>query len=265
MTPASAPPRLDERFALAWAIMDEADGISSSAHRSRGYRVDQKPDLTPVTDVDIRIEQVMLEAIARRFPADGILAEESGGAITPGEQWVIDPLDGTASFIEGLPVFAHMLAKTGGGADFAIVSAPLLGRRWWTYQDAGAYQGDRPVTVSSTDRVEQARICYGGLRDYAEPDAAGLVRLARRCLRSRAFGNFLTAMLVAEGTYDLASIGAGGQPWDIAPLAMIVAAAGGCLTALSGRPWGRREAILVSNGRLHAEAARCIGAAKEAP
>ena len=258
MNTVSESPRLDERFELAWLIMDEADEISSAAFRSQGYRIDQKPDGTPVTDVDTRIERVMLEAIWRKFPGDGTFAEETGGAITPGEQWIIDPLDGTGNFVEQLPVFAHMLAKTDGDAAFAIVSAPLLGRRWWTYQDVGAYEGIRPITVSSIDRIEQARICYGGLRDYTQPEAAGLVRLVRRCRRSRAFGNFLTAMLVAEGTYDLASIGSGGRPWDIVPLAMIVEAAGGRLTALSGRPWDPEEAVLVSNRRLHPQAAASI-------
>jgi histidinol-phosphatase len=249
----------DERFLLAWDLLDRADELSAAAFRGGDFSVWTKDDGSPVTDVDIRIDRLLTEQVAAAFGGDAVLAEESGGAKDGTDMWIIDPLDGSANFVERVPVYAHMIARMrAGAAIFAMVSAPLLGRRWWAYRGRGAFQGAERISVSSTSEVDQARIAYGGLRDYDDASAAGLVRLIRRCRRSRGFGNFLPHMLVAEGTYDLASSGTGGQPWDVTPLALIVEEAGGRLTALGGRPWTESDPLLTSNTMLHDAALKII-------
>jgi histidinol-phosphatase len=245
----------DERFVLAWNMLDRADELSAAAFRSGGYETWTKADGSPVTDVDVRIEDMLTARIRAAFGADSILAEEGGR--TPGDsvQWVIDPLDGSANFVERIPIYAHMVALLRADSPvFAMVSSPVLGRRWWAYRGRGAFEGARRVSASATTRLDRARIAYGGLRDYDRPSLHGLVRLIRRGMRSRGFGNFLPHMLVAEGTYDLASSGAGGQPWDIAPLSLVVEEAGGRMTSLRGGAWGTAGPVLTSNAILHDEA-----------
>lgn len=241
----------DERFALAWNLLDRADELSAAAFRGGGFETWTKADGSPVTDVDVRVEDMLTARIRAAFGADSILAEEGGH--TPGDsvQWVIDPLDGSANFVERIPIYAHMVALLRAGSPvFAMVSAPVLGRRWWAYRGRGAFDRARRVAASGTTRLDRARIAYGGLRDYDPAALDGLVRLIRRCMRSRGFGNFLPHMLVAEGTYDLASSGGDARPWDIAPLSLIVEEAGGRMTSLRGGTWGT-DAVLTSNAILH--------------
>ncbi|MFA1538197.1 inositol monophosphatase family protein [Actinomadura monticuli] len=253
------PAARDERFALAWNLLDRADELSAAAFRSGGYETWTKADGSPVTDVDMRVEDVLTGGIRAAFGADSVLAEEGGRIPGDSVQWVIDPLDGSANFIEGIPVYAHMVALLRAGSPvFALVSSPVLGRRWWAYRGCGAFERTRRVAASTTARLDGARIAYGGLRDYDPPSLDGLVRLIRRCMRSRGFGNFLPHMLVAEGTYDLASSGGGGEPWDVAPLGLIVEEAGGRMTSLRGGAWDAADPVLTSNAILHGEALRIV-------
>jgi histidinol-phosphatase len=279
--PAGSP--ADPRFELAWAVLDEADRISARAfgaraYDDRAYRVWAKADGSPVTTVDLEVEQAITGPIRSAFARDLIRTEESGmqesggdqrepGQHDPGEDlWVIDPLDGTANFAERVPVYAHMITRISGGSVlFAIISAPLLGRRWWAYRDHGAFEGGQRLSVSGTARISGAAICYGGLRDYDAAEAGGLVALIRQCARSRAFGSFFPHMLVAEGTYDLASCGQGGELWDLAPVDFIVTQAGGRCTALSGASWRCGDAVLTSNGVLHDDALAVMAAARGDP
>jgi histidinol-phosphatase len=211
-----------------------------------------KDDGSPVTSLDLEIERLFSSRIAADFPEDGVLGEELGGSRSEhGWTWIVDPIDGTANFIEGLPAYAHMVAcQLQGETVFSLISAPMLERRWWAYRGLGAFRGGVPVGVSGTADLSAAKIAYGGLRDYAvrTPD---VVRLITSCARSRAPGNFLSHVLVADGTYDLASSADGCSPWDVVPLRLLVSEAGGRLTDLDGGEWSAPGAVLSSNGLLH--------------
>lgn len=262
------------RFRVAWECLDVADALSAQAFRNRAYTVSYKADGSPMVDMEVAIEREMGRRIRAAFPSDGMLGEELGGSAEADSLWVVDPVDGTANFIEGVPIYAHMICYVRSGRPlFAAVSAPLLGRRWWAAAGQGAFEGGRRLSVSDVSRLAEARIGYGGLRDYGLR-TEGFVRLIRACRRARGFGNFLPHMLVAEGTYELASSGDGGEPWDVMALELIVTEAGGRLTSMDGHPNRAGEAVLTSNGLLHAPALRVVnegsrsrapGAAAETP
>ncbi|MGO8767325.1 MAG: inositol monophosphatase family protein [Mycobacterium sp.] len=231
---------------------------STATFLARSHHVSLKSDGSPVTDVDIAIETAITARISCQFPRDAILGEELGGVPEASHLWIVDPIDGTSNFVEGIPIYAHLISyQESAHLIFALVSAPLLGKRWWAYRGAGSYQGAERIHVSTTAAIIEARISYGGLRDYPRY-ADGFVRLIRTCRRARGFGNFLPHMLVAEGTYDLASSGAGCKPWDVAPLHLIVGEAGGLLTAFDGTGFTADGPILASNGRLHQDALALI-------
>ncbi|HWO58871.1 MAG TPA: inositol monophosphatase [Umezawaea sp.] len=252
----------DARLELAWRLLDEVDSLSLGAFQAGGHRVRRKADGSPVTDVDVAIQELMSDRIRRVFPDDVVLGEENSSRPRGDDLWIIDPLDGTSHFIEGIPIYAHLLVRLRLGSPvFAIVSAPALGKRWWAYRGVGAFRWDERIRVSDTREVASALITYGGLVDYGNYGDA-FTALVRSCARSRGFGNFFPHMLVAEGTYDLASSGGGGGVWDVAPLALVVTEAGGSITAFDGGAWDARRPVLTSNSALHDHALAILATAR---
>lgn len=254
MHTAAAARAADTRLDLAWRLADEADALSLAAFRTASHRVGHKADGSLVTEADLAIEAVIAHGIRTAFPGDAVVSEESASHGQGDDLWIVDPLDGTSHFVEGIPIYAHLLVHLRLGAPvFAIVSAPALNRRWWAYRGLGAFLWDEPIRVSDTHDIALSLIAYGGLADYGDHIDA-FTMLVRSCARSRGFGNFFPHMLVAEGIYDLASSGGGGDPWDIAPLAFVVTEAGGITTAFDGSAWNAREPVLTSNSALHHQA-----------
>ena len=125
---------------LAHRIADAADAIALARFRAGDLVVTAKPDLTPVTDADLAVERAVRELLAVERPDDDVLGEEFGGSAGPGRCWVIDPIDGTKSFVRGVPVWATLLALVEDGVPtVGVVSAPALGRRWWAADGQGAW------------------------------------------------------------------------------------------------------------------------------
>jgi histidinol-phosphatase len=173
---------------------------------------------------------------------------------------VIDPIDGTKNFVRGVPVWASLIALMDGpDVIVGVVSAPALGRRWWASAGGGAWAqstGAHPTAcrVSKVATLDDASLSYSSLSGWEERGTLpGFLDLTRACWRTRAFGDFWSYVLLAEGTVDIAT-----EPevalHDLAPLALIVAEAGGTFTDLSGRPGPDGGSALASNGLLHAAA-----------
>lgn len=243
----------DERFAHAWAAIDEADATSRTIFRSRSFGVAAKDDGSLVTSCDTSIEQSLTAGITKTFPSDSILGEELSSRATGSETnlWVIDPIDATTNFIDAIPIYAHMIAfQRMGESVFSIISAPILGKRWWAYRGVGAFERHAKLRVSSTSSLAQARISFGSLHGYPGR-SADFLRLVGACKSSRGFGNFFSHMLVAEGLYDLATSGAGCRLWDVIPVELIVREAGGRMTSLDNDSWQDHGPFLTSNNLLH--------------
>jgi histidinol-phosphatase len=237
-------------LALALELADLADSISLPRFRALDLRVETKPDLTPVTDVDRAIERALRERIGRERPDAVILGEELGGAsVAGGERWIVDPIDGTRSFVRGIPIYATLVAlERGGDVVVGVASAPALGRRWWARRGEGAYFDGKPVRVSAVSRLEDAVFSYASIRN-------GVAELAGRAWHARTFSDFWQHMLVAEGAADVALDHVVDQ-WDIAAVKVIVEEAGGRATDLAGRSVVDGGSLLSTNGLLHEEILR---------
>jgi len=243
---------------LALMLADRADGLTRARFGALDLRIDTKPDLTPVTDADRAVEADLREVLGRDRPGDSVLGEEFGGTTTfSGRQWVIDPIDGTKNFVRGVPVWASLIALLEDGvAAVGVVSAPALRRRWWAARGRGAFVGvdcdpPRALTVSSVAQLDSASLSFSSLSGWAQRGLRErFIELTDAVWRVRAYGDFLSYCLVAEGAVDIAA-----EPevsiWDLAALDILVREAGGTLTGLDGTAGPHRGSAVATNGLLH--------------
>ena len=239
---------------LALALADTADAITVRHFQSATLAVRTKDDHTPVSEADEAVERTIRERLARERPDDAIVGEEFGASGCSQRRWIIDPIDATKNYVRGIPIFATLIAlESAGTVQAGVVSAPALSRRWWAARGCGAFCNGRTIHVSGVSSVEEAHLSYD---DYAGFEKHGLggnfLELARRCVRTRAFGDFWSYMLVAEGAVDIAIEPEVGL-WDMAAIQPIVEEAGGRFTDLSGRPRADGGSGVATNGRLHDE------------
>ncbi len=255
----------DEDLRFAHVLADAADDITTRRFRAIDLRVDTKPDLTPVTDADRAAEDSLRNVLRRARPRDAVVGEESGRTGLGPRCWVVDPIDGTKNYVRGVPVWATLIAlMVGDEVVVGIVSAPGLNRRWWAARGGGAWSG-RGLTkatrcrVSSVAKLEDASFSYSSLGGWEEQGRLdGFLGLSRSVWRTRAFGDFWSHVLVAEGAVDIAA-----EPqvslWDLAALQVIVEEAGGTFTDLTGAPRPDGGSVLSTNGHLHDEALTLLG------
>jgi histidinol-phosphatase len=261
--PVSAPA---DDLELALGLADVADGITLGRFRADDLVVETKPDLTPVSEADRAVERAVRERLADLRPDDQVYGEEFGGEeARPGaRRWIVDPIDGTKSYVRGIPVWATLLALEEDGEMVAgVVSAPALGRRWWAARGQGAFASDglaaepRRLRVSAVRELGDAQLCFGGLQEWREAGRLeALVELAARCWHTRGYGDFWSYMLVAEGALEI-----GLDPtvslWDLAAPMIIVQEAGGRFTDQSGTATAGGGNAIATNGLVH-DAVRAI-------
>jgi histidinol-phosphatase len=264
MPPAGQPDYTDD-LRLAHVLADDADSITTSRFKALDLHVMSKPDLTPVSDADEAVEESIRRTLSRVRSRDAITGEEQGSTGHSQRRWVIDPLDGTKNFVRGLPVWATLIALVvDDQVVLSVVSAPQLQRRWWASAGNGAWTGRSLLkatrcTVSDVRRLEDASLSYSSLHGWEERQRLeDVLSLMRRCWRSRAYGDFWSYMLLAEGAVDIAT-----EPelalHDMAALDVIVREAGGRFTSLDGAagPFGGNA--LATNGHLHDAALSFLG------
>ncbi|MBM7825873.1 histidinol-phosphatase [Arcanobacterium pluranimalium] len=241
-------------------IIDRVDQFTLKRFRATDLRVDTKPDFTPVTDADRGAEQIIRDLLAQFRSRDAVFGEEQGQKGFSNRRWIIDPIDGTKNFVRGVPVWATLVAlEEDGEIVLGMVSAPALNRRWWAAKGLGAYTGKswtsaKQIHVSQVNRIDDASLSYSSLDGWQDRgQLRGFLRLAQASWRTRAYGDFWSYMLVAEGAVDIAT-----EPslelYDMAALVPILTEAGGTFTDLDGNagPWGK--SALATNGLLHQEA-----------
>jgi histidinol-phosphatase len=252
-------------LALALRLADAADVITRGRFGAADLVVEAKPDLTPVSDADRSVEESIRARLSEQRPGDAISGEEFGSQGVGTRRWVIDPIDGTKNFVRGVPVWATLIALLDGEeAVLGVVSAPALGRRWWAARGHGAWTtalGSEPrrLSVSRVARLEDASLSYASLDGWAVSGRLdAFVALTRRVWRSRAYGDFWSYMLVAEGAVDVAA-----EPelslWDMAALAPIVTEAGGSFSGVNGVSGVQQGNAAASNGLLHEQLLAALG------
>jgi histidinol-phosphatase len=250
---------------LAHVLADDADSITQDRFKALDLHVMSKPDLTPVSDADQAVEESIRRTLSRARSRDAVLGEETGSTGHSQRRWIIDPIDGTKNFVRGVPVWATLIAlEVDGEIVLSVVSAPLLQRRWWAAKGQGAYTGRnlmKAVQIHTSDvrRLEDASFSYSSLAGWEERGQLDdFMSLSRRVWRTRAYGDFWSYMMVAEGAVDIAA-----EPelelYDMAALDVIVREAGGRFTSLDGQdgPWGGNA--VATNGHLHDAALAFLG------
>ncbi|MGK8523719.1 histidinol-phosphatase [Nocardia asteroides] len=245
---------------LALRLADAADAITRARFGALDLKVDAKPDLTPVSDADLAVEQEIRRLLSDARPDDAVLGEEFGGAAEfDGRQWVVDPIDGTKNFVRGVPIWATLIALLEDGAPIVgVVSAPALVRRWWAAAGSGAWssfegKAGKPISVSAVGELGSASLAFSSLSGWRERGLRErFLALTDEVWRVRGYGDFLSYCLLAEGAVDIAT-----EPevslWDLAALDILVREAGGRFTALNGAPGPHGGDAIASNGLLHDE------------
>ncbi|MCU1405084.1 MAG: histidinol phosphatase [Glaciihabitans sp.] len=254
---------LSDDLSLALALAGDADLISLNRYLAVDLVITTKPDRTPVTDADKAVERSIRAGINAARPNDSILGEEYGTEGDSARQWIIDPIDGTANFLRGVPIWGTLISLAINGVPvLGVVSSPALGKRWWAAIGHGAWlqaadEEPRRLAVSGVSDLADASISYNSLKGW---DEAGyldeVVALSRAVWRTRAIGEMWAYMLLAEGAIDI--VGEFDlQPYDMGAIIPIIEEAGGTFTSINGEvgPW--HGSALATNGKLH-DAARAI-------
>ena len=242
-------PRLEAALEAAAA----AAGLIRDSYR-RNIDVRMKPDGSPVTEADVAAEQAIRRIVQEKFPEDGFYGEETAALRLDAERlWIVDPIDGTKSFVRHYPMFSTQIAVMRRGTlEIGVSSAPAYGETAWAERGKGAWMAAERLEVSHIGSLEQASLSTGNLRTLAGgPRWAALGRMVERLDRIRGFGDFLHYHLLAAGKIE-AVIESDIGILDIAALTVIVEEAGGRVTDLDGAAIGlESKSILASNGALH--------------
>ena len=239
-------------LSLALELADLADAITTERFQADDLIVETKPDLSPVTEADRAVEQVLRKRIGEERPGHSVVGEEFGADDPGGARWILDPIDGTKNYLRGLPVWATLIAlEREGRVEVGVVSAPALARRWWAARGEGAFVNGRRIRVSKIADLSDAVLSYASLTSWEQHGLGEqFLTLARSCWRTRGFGDFWSHMLVAEGAADLA-VEPEVELWDLAAPQVIVEEAGGRFTDLGGTPTPAGGSVVSTNGLLH--------------
>lgn len=245
---------LDLVAAFAGELADTARQLAR-AHFRKTTAYERKADESPVTIADKAIEAALREAIAGRFPSHAILGEEAGMTGGDDHLWVVDPIDGTKSFITGMPLFGALIAFAEQGLpQLGVLEVPPLAERWVGLPGRTTFNGEQ-VRASGCTRLADARI-YTTSPDFFTPaDWARYDALSRRAAVRRFGGDCYQYGLLASGHCDLV-VDTSLQPYDFMALVPVVQGAGGVMTDWEGRPLG-----LASDGKVVAAATAELHAA----
>ena len=258
-------PTYDDDLRLAHVLADAAERVTMARFRAADLVVEAKPDLTPVTDADRAVEELIRMQLKRTRPRDAVQGEEFDTTGHGPRRWVVDPIDGTKSFVRGVPVWATLIALVDDGQPvLGLVAAPALSRRWWAAVGSGAWSGRslssaRRLQVSLVADLANASLSHSSIASWrAVARYEEFLKLCDDCWRTRAYGDFWSYMLVAEGAVDVA-VEPQLEVHDMAALVPIVDEAGGRFTGLDGTPgpWG--GSAVATNRRLHEAVLARIG------
>ena len=238
------------------AAIDAANAAATviRALYQKNLAVITKADKSPVTEADVRAEQVIHEVLSQRFPSYGFFGEETGQHSMDAESvWLVDPIDGTKSFVRECPFFSTQIALLRGGRFVLGVScAPAYGELAWAERGAGAWLNDSRIRVSQTTTLDTSIVSTGNLKTLAAgPRWPRFGELVTRVSRIRGYGDFVHYHLLARGALDVV-IESDVNILDIAALTVIIEEAGGRFTDLDGQAVGLgTTSVLASNLALH--------------
>jgi histidinol-phosphatase len=241
-------------------IAAEQAGTFALQYFDRDIAIEWKADDSPVTIADRGAEDLLRKTLVGKFPNDGFLGEEFGD--TPGSsgyRWIIDPIDGTRSFVRAIPIWACMIGLEFKGELIAgVVALPAMKLIYRALRGDGAYRDDRRIRVSDIATLDKSHVYYSSISWFTKAGAdKQFLNLVSQTERQRGFGDFYGFMMVAQGSGEI-MIEHGVHAWDLAALVPIVEEAGGKLTAWDGKLDIEKPDVLASNGLMHETALRII-------
>ncbi|WP_457098796.1 inositol monophosphatase family protein [Microbacterium sp. P5_E9] len=248
---------LRPELALALRLADAADEASMQRFDAVDLDVQLKADASHVTEADLATERAIRAILEAERPDDGIFGEEYGVTGDTARQWIIDPIDGTANYLKGIPMWTTLIALAIDGVPrVGVASQPAIGRRWWGATGLGAWTNTpdaapQRIAVSQVSTLADASVSF---QSIAQWDEAGhtdaLLRLSRSVWRDRGYGDAWPYMLLAEGRLEfVAEFGV--KEYDIAAMVPIITEAGGRFTSFDGVDSIGDRSSLATNGRLH--------------
>ena len=256
------PSELDGFLALAVELADAAGAAIRPYFRQR-LTVEDKSDLTPVTAADRAAELVMRGLIENRYPEHGIVGEEFGRVREDAEfVWVLDPIDGTKSFISGVPLFGTLIALTqGGNSILGVIDQPISHERWLGASGRATTLNGAAIRCRACAGIGAATLFATTPEMFHGPDAAAFARVSAAVKLTRFGADCYAYGLLAAGFVDLV-LEASLKPYDFCAIIPIVEGAGGVATDWSGRRLGLASdgRVLVAGDReLHAAALALLG------
>jgi histidinol-phosphatase len=249
---------MSDQSAELQAAIDAAQAAATVilSHYQRQLHITTKADQSPVTEADVHAEEVIHEVLRARFPGFGFYGEETGRHNLDAESvWLVDPIDGTKSFVRECPFFSTQIAlMRAGELVLGVSSAPAYAELAWAERGQGAYMNGKAIRVSATAELPQTIVSTGNLKTLTR-SAVGWRRLGDLIggiSRIRGYGDFVHYHLLARGSLDVV-IESDVNILDIAALTVIVREAGGVFTDLNGGAVGlATTSVLATNGILHA-------------
>jgi histidinol-phosphatase len=232
---------------------DFAKAIFDSTFQNNSLEVITKADDSPVTLADRGAEERIRGLITKHFPTDGFLGEEFGDQPgSSGFRWVIDPIDGTKSFIRHVPVWATLLGLEYQGEQIGgVVYIPCFDHTYRALRGDGAYLNNTAIRVSGVKTLDQAILCYSSINWFTKYGRLEqFLKLYEMTYRQRGYGDFYGFVLVAQGSCDV-MVEHGVNPWDIAATKAIIEEAGGKFTTWDGTGGIDRPDVLATNGLVH--------------
>jgi histidinol phosphatase-like enzyme (inositol monophosphatase family) len=252
--PALFASKADELAAFAHRLADLARA-EIRPHFRTGFDVVSKADASPVTVADRNAEAVMRKAIEAQYPDHGIFGEEFGPVRTDAAwQWILDPIDGTKSFVAGLPIFGTLIALTFEDRPvLGVIDQPIMGDRWIGAAGRATMFNGQPACSNAQRVLKDAVVMTTYVDSFSEAELAAFTKLRKACRINRMSGDCIAYGMLASGFADIAMDGRM-QPYDYAALAPVVAGAGGVITDWEGRPLdtrGRSRVLAAANPALH--------------
>jgi histidinol-phosphatase len=246
-----APAADQELLDFAVELVRDAGNATLAWFRSEDLDVESKGDGTPVTAADRAAERLVRERIGERFPDDGVLGEEEPESTgTSGRRWIVDPIDGTKAFTRGVPLYSTLLALDDEhGPAIGVIGLPALDQVVYAGRGLGCFADGRPARVSGTASVADAYLTTSGYTHWPERQ---LLAVRRAGCQMRTWGDGYGYAMIATGRADI-MVDPVVEVYDVAPMPVIMAEAGGAFTSLSGLPGASGGSGVATNGRLHDE------------
>lgn len=250
-----------QHLEAALAFAREAGELTLGYFGGSAFEVTKKRDGTEVTTADRGAEELLRNRIEAAFPEDGILGEEfDEKASSSGWRWVLDPIDGTFSFVCGVPLYGTLVAcEFGGQTQAGVIHMPALGETVYASEGGGAWHvpsiGDTPVParVSAMAELRGATVCTTSHDYFAQTKLESALRLIyERAGHTRGWSDCYAHLLAATGRID-AVVEPVLHPWDIAPMQIIYPEAGGAVSDWSGRTGSQHATGVAGTPGVHAE------------